>query len=411
VTPLPSETIFLGRQPILDASQAIIGYELLFRAHAEDESAHFESAACATAQVICTAFTEYGIAMAMLNLKAFINVDPRFLSSDAIELLPAEQIVLELAPQTDAVTMARCHDLRAAGYECAVALDPCAELPAAALLDLASYIKIDVASATPDEVVEVTKKLAGHAHKLLAAKVETAEQAEWCAAQGFQFFQGFYFARPVIEEGRKLDPTTQGLLRIVNLVSSDVETRDIETAFKGDPALTMNLLRVVNSVAMGLRSPVGSIAQAITLLGRRPLLRWLHLLLFRGSGGSLATNPLMLHAAMRGRMIELLVQRRYPGDRALIDSAFIVGVMSLMPAALHIPMQEVLAQIALSPEVADAVGDYGGPLGQVLLLVEYFDDTNTLGCELTLARSGELNQHILNTCLTEVLTWIQGLDA
>jgi len=411
VTPPPSETIFLGRQPILDTTRAIIGYELLFRARIDDETAQFDSAASATAQVICTAFTEFGIAAALHDLKAFVNVDPSFLDSDAVEMLPADQVVLEVASQANAGTLARCLELRMGGYEFAVGLDPGAPLPAAALLDLCSYIKIDVAHATPDLVAAAVAKLAGHAKKLLAAKVETTEQADWCAQQGFQYFQGYYFARPLIEEGRKLDPTTQGLLRIVNLVASDVETRDIESAFKGDPALTMNLLRVVNSAAMGLRSPVGSIAQAITLLGRRQLQRWLHLLLFRGSGGSLATNPLMLHAAMRGRMIELLVQRRYPGARALLDSAFIVGVMSLMPAALRIPMREVLQQIALSPEVAEAVGDYGGPLGQLLLLIEYYDDNNILGCELTLERIGELNPHMLNICLIEVLTWIQGLDA
>jgi len=105
------------------------------------------------------------------------------------------------------------------------------------------------------------------------------------------------------------------------------------------------------------------------------------------------------------------VQRRYPGEPALLDSAFMVGVMSLMPAALRIPMREVLAQISLAPAVAEAVGDYAGPLGQLLLLVEYYDDNNILGCELTLARIGEIDQHILNSCLTEVLTWIQGLDA
>lgn len=411
MTPPPSETIFLGRQPILDAAHAIIGYELLFRAHADDESAHFDSAASATAQVICTAFTEFGIAAALRHLKAFINVDARFLDSDAVEMLPADQLVLEVPPQSDEATLERCRDLHLRGYEFAVGLDPRRPLPAATLLDLCSYIKIDVANATTDRVSALAENLTRHARKLLAAKVETAEQAEWCVRQGFQYFQGYYFARPVIEEGRKLDPTTQGLLRIVNLVSGDVETRDIENAFKGDPALTMNLLRVVNSAAMGLRSPVGSIAQAITLLGRRQLLRWLHLLLFRGSGGSLAGNPLMLHAAMRGRMIELLVQRRHPGEHALLDSAFIVGVMSLMPAALRLPMREVLAQIALSPEVAEAVGDYGGPLGQLLLLIEYYDDNNILGCELTLERIGEINQHILNTCLTEVLAWIQDLDA
>lgn len=411
MTPPPSEAIFLGRQPILDGTHAVIGYELLFRAHGDDETAHFDSAASATAQVICTAFTEFGIAAALRDLKAFVNVDPRFLDSDAVEMLPADQVVLEVAPQANEATLARYLDLRTRGYEFAVGLDPRDPLPATALLDLASYIKIDVAHATADQVAAVAAKLKGHAQKLLAAKVETVEQAEWCAQQGFQYFQGYYFARPLIEEGRRLDPTTQGLLRIVNLVSTDVETRGIENAFKGDPALTMNLLRVVNSAAMGLRSPVGSIAQAITLLGRRQLLRWLHLLLFRGSGGGLATNPLMLHAAMRGRMIELLVQRRHPGEHAMLDSAFIVGVMSLMPAALRMPMREVLAQIALSPEVADAVGDYGGALGQLLLLIEYYDDNNVLGCELTLDRIGELNQHILNTCLTEALAWVQGLDA
>lgn len=411
MTPLPSETIFLGRQPILETTRSVIGYELLFRAHVDDESAKFDSAASATAQVICTAFTEFGIAAALHDLKAFVNVDPSFLGSDAIEMLPAEQVVLEVAPQVNAATLARCQDLRMGGYEFAVALDPSDPLPPDALLDLCSYIKIDVANAAPDAVAAAAASLSGHADKLLAAKVETAEQAEWCAGQGFKYFQGYYFARPLIEEGRKLDPTTQGLLRIVNLVASDVETREIENAFKGDPALTMNLLRVVNSAAMGLRSPVGSIAQAINLLGRRQLLRWLHLLLFRGSGGSLATNPLMLHAAMRGRMIELLVQHRYPRERGLLDSAFIVGVMSLMPAALRLPMREVLAQIALSPEVAEAVGEYGGPLGQLLLLIEYYDDNNVVGCELTLQHIGEINQHILNTCLTDVLAWVQGLDA
>lgn len=411
VIPPLSETIFLGRQPILDATRAIIGYELLFRAHGDDETAQFDSPACATAQVICAAFTEFAIAAALRDLKAFVNVDARFLESDAVEMLPADQVVLEISPQAEDDALERCRVLHGAGYAFAIGLDPNLPLPHASLLDFASFIKVDISRALPERVAAVTAQVNGHARKLVATKVETAEQAEWCADHGFPYFQGYFFARPLIEEGRKLDPTTQGLLRIVNLVASDVGTREIEGAFKGDPALTMNLLRVVNSAAMGLRSPIGSIAQAITLLGRRQLLRWLHLLLFRGSGGGLATNPLMLHAAMRGRMIELLVQRRYPGEHGLQDSAFIVGVMSMMPAALRIPMREVLEQIALVQEVRDAVGDYAGPLGQLLLLIEYYDDNNALGCRLAMEKIGELNQHMLNTCLTETLTWIQDLDA
>jgi len=415
--PAPKATrdthIFVGRQPILDTGHAVIGYELLFRDGPDAQSADITSAASATAQVICTAFTELGMAEALKNLKVFINVDGDFLASDALELLPTGQVVLELdATGADATLIDRCRDLSLRGYALSVNVDAAKPLDVPALIELADYIKLDIGAAAPATTAAAIRQFGPtHARKLLAAKVETAGQADWCAKEGFNYFQGYFFARPVIVEGRKLDPTTHGLFRIINLVSGDGETHDIENAFKTDPALTMNLLRLVNSAALGMRSRVGSIAQAITLLGRRQLLRWLQLLLFRGGGdGTLTANPLMLHAALRGRFMELLVQRRYPGQRAMLDSAFIVGVMSMMPAALGMPMKEVLEQIDIAADIRDAASNYGGELGRLLLLTEYFDDNNPVGCAVSMQEIGELNQHILNTCLAEVLTWIQSFD-
>lgn len=403
--------MFLGRRPTLDTAQSVIGYELLFRSPQQDASAESGPPDHPAAQDVCSTFSDLGIAAALRHLKAFISVDAELLASDVIETLPAEQVVLEVSATLADSALARCQALAARGYPFSVDIDPAATDPASALLDLARYIRIDIAAATPEAVAAAVEKLRSHAHKLLAGKVETEEDQARCEKLGFRFFQGYYFARPLIDEEKQLDPTTQGLMRLINLVSSDVETHEIGDAFKTDPALTMSLLRVVNSAAMGLRSPVASITHAVSLLGRRQLLRWLHLLLFRGSGGNLANNPLMLHAAMRGRMMEMLVERSSPGDRAALESAFMVGVMSLMPAALRTPMSKVLEQISLAPQVRDAVADYAGLLGQLLLLIEYYDDGNEVGCALTMQRLGNIDQHMLNNCVVQTLLWVQGLEA
>lgn len=406
--------MFLGRQPILDAAQTVIGYELQFHAAAVPEvaeTAETPAPASVSAQAICASFNELGIAEALRELKAFVHVDADFFGSAAIELLPAKQVVLDINATTAESALERCRKLSGGGYQFSVTVDPNDPLAAGALLDLARYVRINIADLPHELIAAAAAQLQQHAPKLLALSVDTTEQYEWCARHGFGFFQGYYFARPLLEEGRNLDPTAQALVRLINLVSGDVDTREIEAAFKTDPALTMNLLRVVNSAAMGLRTPLGSIAQAVTVLGRRQLLRWLQLLLFRGSGGTLANNPLMLHAAMRGRMMELLVERCRPTDHAALDSAFMVGVMSLMPAALRMTMGDVLAQISLAPLVHDAVADYEGTLGQLLLLIEYYDDSNELGCALTMQRLGDIDQHMINNCVVQTLLWVQGLDA
>lgn len=403
--------MFLGRQPILDTAQSVIGYELLFRSPQAETSAEPAPHDRPAAEDVCTAFSDLGIAAALRHLKAFINVDAELLDSDVIETLPPEQVVLEVGTALAGTALARCQALAVRGYPFSVGIDPAAANPADAVLDVARYIRIDIAAAAPETVAAAVEKLRGHAHKLLATRVESEADQTRCEQLGFQFFQGYYFARPLIDEEKQLDPTTQGLMRLINLVSSDVETREIGDAFKTDPALTMSLLRVVNSVAMGLSSPVGSITHAVSLLGRRQLLRWLHLLLFRGGGGNLANNPLMLHAAMRGRMMEMLVERSSPSDRAALESAFMVGVMSLMPAALRTTMSRVLEQISLAPAVRDAVADYEGLLGQLLLLIEYYDDGNEVGCTLTMQRLGNIDQHMLNNCVVQTLLWVQGLEA
>jgi EAL and modified HD-GYP domain-containing signal transduction protein len=406
--------VFLGRQPILDARQATIGYELLFRSGRANR-ADIDSRHAATADVVCKAFAELGLSTALAAQRAFINVDEDFLRDDALELLPPQQVVLEVdsAQSFTPAYLERCRELAGRGYAfCMVWSDEIGE-GFNAIADLLGFAKIDSSPALPAIYKALSQRLRGNQARFIAARIETAEEMQRCARLGFDLFQGYYFAQPVVIEGRKLDPTTQGLIRAINLLGQDAQIADIEATFKNEPALLANLLRLANSVGVGggLSARITSIRNAVAVVGRRQLLRWLQLLLFYRPGTPVSRNPLLQLAALRGRLMELLAERIHPSRRELQDLAFITGLMSLMPAALGLSMTDILAQIAVAAEARLALSRREGELGQLLELVERYDANDQEGTAALLGQlDGRLGAGDLGGMLAQGIAWVQALD-
>jgi EAL and modified HD-GYP domain-containing signal transduction protein len=411
--------VFIGRQPILDKDQGLAGYELLFRATAEN-SARVDSATAATAataDVVCKAFAELGLANVFGQVRAFINVNAPFLENDLVELLPKDIVVLEIdvAAFDNPLLLPRCQELKAKGY--AFSLSGVTDVgdhlwP---LVDLATWLKINIDGMAGDQLQTSARALSTTRRILIAAHVESQSQMELCRLLGFHLFQGYYFAKPVIVEGRKLDASTQGLLRLIKLVADDADQARLDAAFRTEPALVINLLRLTNSVGVGARARITSVRHAITVLGRRQLQRWLQLLLFsRGADIDLAHNPLLQLAALRGRFMELLVEKLHPGQRDLRDPAFITGLMSVVPAALGMSMTDVLAQIAVGNDVRLALTHREGTLGKLFALTERYDDNDVAGVQELLSPYGAAaSLGLLGEILGEALVWVQqlGVDA
>jgi EAL and modified HD-GYP domain-containing signal transduction protein len=203
----------------------------------------------------------------------------------------------------------------------------------------------------------------------LARGVDSAARLLECERAGFTWFSGDY---PLAVEpgGHGQDGTTRRrLLGLLALLATDADSRELELLLKQDPALSYHLLKLVNSAAFAVNTTITGYAQAIAVLGRRQLQRWLQLLLYARSDADGLPNLLLPLAALRAGQLELLCKRD-GGDREAQDLAFMTGAFSLLDRLLGMPMAEILADLRLPDHVAAALRERQGVLGRRLLLVE-----------------------------------------
>jgi EAL and modified HD-GYP domain-containing signal transduction protein len=406
-----ADQLFLGRQPILDRDQQLFAYELLFRSGSHN-FAEVTDGVQATATVIANAFTELGVAAALGKHRGFINVDEQFLFSDMLELLPRHAVVLEIletVPPTPAV-IARCKALKEAGFT--LALDDVIQLEPefAELLALVEIVKVDIQPLSRVQLMQLVMKLKPMGKQLLAEKVDSREQMEQCQKLGFSLFQGYYFAKPSIIAGKKLDHSQLSMMKLMGLLLSDADTGELEAALKPEPGLTVNLLRMTNSVGAGCTEHITSVGHAITVLGRRQLQRWLQLLVFASGKQNATSNPLLQMAATRGRLMELLAGELRPGDNALADRAFMAGIMSLMPVLVGQPIADIMAPLGLAEDVRAALCEGSGTLGALLRITESSENGNLTQLATALAELPGLGPKAINRAQTQALQWANEID-
>ncbi|MFZ2269031.1 MAG: HDOD domain-containing protein [Azonexus sp.] len=175
--------------------------------------------------------------------------------------------------------------------------------------------------------------------------------------------------------GSRADMTRIKLLEMLALIAQDADTGSIEEIFRQEPKLSYSLLRLVNSAAIAPRSPITSFAQAINLLGRRQLQRWLQLLVYADPNNGHHPNPLLQKAAARGRLMELLAPSLVPQPVVdnLEDAAFMIGAFSLLDVLLNMSMSEILQQLPLARPVHTALAEQAGPLGKLLEAISSAD--------------------------------------
>jgi len=373
-----SEKFYLGRQPILDRNQVIVGYELLFRSEGLDYAA-FESYSHASASVITNVLSTFGIQEVLGGKFGFINVHLGLLLSEMLELLPISQSVLELLEiiKLDDQVVERCRELKKLGFM--LALDDHEFSPECSeIYDVVDIVKIDILETDADQLQRSVAGLRRWPVKILAEKVETVEQFEACYRMGFDLFQGYFFERPVVLNQKRIDVSGMAMIKLLRQLTMDATIEEIEETFKENPGLSYNLLRLVNSVATGMREKIKTLRHAITMLGTRHLHRWIQLSLFAGNDRRGINNPLLEMAAVRGRLMEILVKQKGSAGASAeqAEEAFMTGILSLLDVLFETPMREIIESLNLTDEVSMALLFRQGMLGTLLVVAERLEVTD-----------------------------------
>jgi len=357
-----SSPSFVARQPIYDRLLDVYAYELLFRSGDVDHADVVDHEA-ATASTVVTTFADIGLDALVGGRCGFVNATRDFIMRGFVTLLPAGRVALELH-RTDALdpaVLAELHRLSDLGYT--IALDDFVmredSLP---LLEVAHFVKIDVQAFTRDQLAEQVAELEPHKIKLIASKIEDHHTFEFCKQAGFEYFQGYFFCQPKTVAGRGIPSNRLTQMKLMAVLQDpDCELEDLDRAISNDLGVSFRLLRWINSAYFSLPRKVSSVREALMLLGVRNVRSWALLMTLAGIDDQ--PSELIRTAMTRAKMCELVAQAL---DRPNPDAHFTVGLFSVVDAFMNMRMQDVLSELPLSPEVAAALLDQSGPLGEVL---------------------------------------------
>jgi len=401
--------VSIARQAILDEKRAVFGYELFDRSTAAD--AH---TAASDAALLFNALSYAGSEALVGRKTVFINCMLESLSGAHLELIHPEKVVLEVptlgasaTPEQIAGIIPTLQDLRSRGFRIAFNQEVLRRAYAA-WVPLASFIKLDLQAFNPELAEPLVKFATAHSQaKLVAEKVETAEQYERMAALGVKLFQGYWFARPTLVQAQTIRPSQATILQLINLVRKQAAVSEIEDLLKKDPTLSFNLLRFINSSGFGLSVEITSFRHAVMILGLKKLFRWAALLLTtsRNTGSPPAVGQT---AVVRGRLMELLAAELLPPEDC--DNAFVVGVFSLLDAMLGVPLERALETVALPQPVVDALMHNQGVFAPFLELTRACES----GDDEAFARAAEalhLSNRQVNWAHLQALTWAESLTA
>lgn len=351
----------IGRQQILDSNLDTFAYEILFRGSHFDLTVQ-DDATNATNQVIADTIIEIGLNEIVGPHKAFINFTAQNLLEKTPLSLPKDRIVIEVLESVavDLPIINSLKELSEEGYT--IALDDFVFTDEwRPLLEIADIVKLDIMAGNLQDTRQLIQQLLPYRLTLLAEKVETRQEFETLKDWGCELFQGFFFSKPNIVEGKRLGVNQASAIQLLSAVNkADACFEDINKVIGQDAGLSYKLLHYINSAFFSLPTRIESIRQATVLLGLRELKRWLNILTLASLSDK--SQAVLQVALIRAKMCELLAAQL--GEDS--DKFFLVGILSGLDSMLNMPIDEVLDHLPLSKEIAVAILHRTGKAGEVL---------------------------------------------
>lgn len=389
------------RQAILDRMGRVHGYNLLFRnAGTALQKEELELAARA---LIDNAMV-FGFEQLTNGLPAFLPVTAEALDERLVDVLPASMTVLHIhesaAPTPGLV--AACQFLKSSGFRLSLG-SYCRNPEYQPLIELADYIKVDFTWMDAAARAVLQKSANRAAAALVAEKVESQENYRQACAEGFALFQGYYFCFPEMLKNHKVAANRLSMIKILELLSREpMDLREVAKWVKQDTSLTYRLLRLVNSPITAIRQEVVSIEAALMVVGESMFRRMATLAIATELNAHQPAEILRM-GFVRGRFCELAAEDYglHPNEQ------YLLGLLSMLPAMLCVPMDELTPGLPLRDEIRAALHGAANRERSLLRWLEFHERGDWTACD-AVARINGLERSGLMQTYAEAAVWSEA---
>ncbi|AMO49412.1 EAL and modified HD-GYP domain-containing signal transduction protein [Kosakonia oryzendophytica] len=387
---------FVARQAIFDKQLNTVGYELLFRDSMDNRFPDI-SAEQATTQLIEEQFLSAPVGRKSDNSTVYVNFPYQLLVEGLAETLPKDRVVIEILEDAkpDGKLLETVKRLHNSGFR--IALDDF--VPGNAwdsFMPYVNVIKFDIRSGSRDEISQFIRSNRDSLRHtvLLAEKVETYDEFENYKKMGFNLFQGYFFSKPVVTKRNKLVQNRAFALKLMQEVNVESPNLNkIEDLLKRDVSLSFKIMRYAQNILYNTRGISGfrnqSLRDVVVYLGISEMRRFV-LVACLTSFEEVSNTEIYYLSLIRAKFCELLAARTSANNA--INDAFMVGLFSLLDVILGLPLDELLEQITVSPEVAKALQSHSGELYLYLRLARLYEqriwkEANEVAAQLGLSNA------------------------
>jgi EAL and modified HD-GYP domain-containing signal transduction protein len=371
----PTEIVQVGRQPILDRNQRTYGYELLYR-YKNTGPEEGASGNLITARTLLYTFLEFGAKHLVGPHKAFVNFT-RALFTDSQPLpLDKSRFVLEVLEdiKIDDELVNGVRNMHQKGY--IIALDDYRFEPHwDPLLPYCSIIKVDILGLDLESFADNIAGLKKKGLLLLAEKVETHAEFEKAFGLGFDLFQGYFFAKPQVLSTQMLQTDQNLLVKMISRINDPaVDLDELARLISLDPKLSFKALRFINSAFFGFTRKVNSIQQAVLYIGLRRLRAWASLVIM--SSMPVKSAEIIKTGLIRAELCYSISKELAVGEP---ESAYAVGLLSILEALMSQPIDQLVKDMPIRAEMAEALVEHTGPYSIGLNCIQALEQGHPLG--------------------------------
>ena len=398
--------VYVGRQPIFDRHSNVFGYELLYRRSMNNFYEGVDGNQ-ATRDLIYNAFFAMQIDDLTEGKVGFINFTDAMVRDLVPEILPKEKLVIEILENSivDQDLIQACKSLKEKGY--ILALDDFVLSPSfEPLLELVDIIKIEFPNVSLETQRNLIKE---HKNKIrfLAERLETREEYNVALQMGYDYFQGFFFSKPVIYKQNDIGVLNTSILNIIHqLRTLDPDYNRIAQAVELDVGLSYKVIRLSNTISFGARYSIRSVRQALVRIGILELRRWFNVLLLKDLQ-QVENHELIKQSLVRAHLMENLAQYCEAKEQSL--DYLLTGMFSSIDVLLSKPMEEVLMGMPLVDTVKAALLGEENDLKHVLDFVKRYEamDINPETFDFPLEK---IDLESFNGFYIEALRWIKQME-